>query len=344
MQRVDRPRIAVVGAGYWGPRLVRNLHRAAPDVLAAVCDLDPSKLEALAEDYPNLRTTTSVQSLLEDPAIDAFMLALPPHLHHDIGLAALKAGKHLFVEKPIATDVSRGRDLLNAARRVDRQLMVGLVYCHHPLVERARGLLAAGRLGRPTRVISWRTNLNPRPKHANILWLLAPHDLSIFSRWLGTRPNVVSTAMRRERHPDFEDVADVELVYPENVRATVRLSWLEPDKVRRILVAGDVASLVFDEMHAPPRITLHARGWKDGDPEPAPEPDAWSEYLGEPSELLSLMEPVEPLFLECRHFIECLKTGERPLTGGELALEVTEIIQSIQNAGRDEQRAAAENV
>ncbi|MDP8223878.1 MAG: Gfo/Idh/MocA family oxidoreductase [Candidatus Lernaella stagnicola] len=336
-----RARVAVIGAGYWGPNLIRNLYAVDPDCVSFICDRNQTRLDHLREHYPTLRMTTSIDEVLADADTDAVMLALPPVLHHDTALRALEAGKHLFVEKPLALSVEEAAEVVDAAVRARRQLMVGLVYRFNPMIDRILDVIDAGWLGEITRVYSRRTNLNLREKNSNIIWMLAPHDVSILRHWFGHTPRVESVTAQRIEHEDFEDQAQVRLTVG-GVRADLYMSWLDPVKTRRIVVIGTQGLLVYDETHSATAIKLYRNPTPGRELDyPIDQLEMMVRGLGAPfTAVHGDQTPIEPLAHEVQHFLSCLRTGNAPLTNGREALEVTQVIQTIMERLRGTTHAA----
>ncbi|MBZ0270932.1 Gfo/Idh/MocA family oxidoreductase [bacterium] len=334
MTSLPWPRVAVVGAGYWGPNLVRNLLRIDSGAVAAVCDLDEARLAALRNAFPGVRTTASLNDIVTAPDIDAVMLALPPGLHVETGLRVLAAGKDLFVEKPVALDVEGVFRLTEAARRGGRVFMAGFTYLYNPMINALGERIAAGELGSVRAAHSRRVNLNTRRKHMNVVWALAPHDVAIFQSWFGGEPSGVSGLISRERDARFADVADVGMDFAGGVRTSIRLSWLAPTKTRRLIVVGERRVAVYDETAAAHRVDLYENNaGADADIEALD--GRLLDALGAPVDAIEAAGGMEePLGVECRHFLECVRDRTDPRTGGAEALAVTRTVERLLEAGR----------
>lgn len=340
---VPVPRVAVVGVGYWGPNIVRNLVEIAPNSIAAVCDADPRRLELIDKQYPDLHTTTDYQNILDDPSINAVMLVLPPALHPEMAERALHAGKHLFIEKPLALNYQDACRTVKLADELGLQLMVGLTYCHNTLIQCIGEIIADGRLGALTNIYSWRLNLNEREKHENVIWMLAPHDISIIDRWIDAYPTEVRAKARSVVNPNLEDEVYVEMMYASGLVANFYFSWLEPVKIRRLLVVGEHLVLVYDEINDKYTFSLYTnpqpgRAW----PNDFDEVEGMLGELGPAIDVIDCLEQyVEPLNRECRHFLRCLRTGQRPLTNGKMAMAGVKVVQAIERSAGESARLIA---
>ncbi|MCB9477839.1 MAG: Gfo/Idh/MocA family oxidoreductase [Deltaproteobacteria bacterium] len=323
-----------MGVGYWGPNILRNLTRLAPERVRWVCDADADRLDDIRREY-DIRTTTDLSDLLDDPDTNALMLALPPQLHHSVALRALEAGKHLFVEKPMALSLGQVREVVRVAEERGRLLMVGLTYRYNLAIDQIGAILASGRVGPVREVYSTRTGLNLRSKHANVIWALAPHDVSILAHWFGGVPERVRSKTRCVKHSGIEDVAEIEMDFAGGVSAKIGLSWIDPQKKRHIVVIGARGAVVYDEIAAHDRIDIYSPqalrfDWDGESTVAAPR------IVGTPEQTYELgMQYEEPLLGECRHFLECLDTGRPPLTGGRESVEVTKVIQAILTAANN---------
>jgi len=324
----EATRLAVVGAGYWGPKIIRNLVAIDADCLAWVCDIDQAALDGVKRDHPGIRTTLDFSEILKDPETDAVMLALPPDLHHDFALRALEAGKHLFVEKPMALTTREVREIVRYAGDAGLLLMVGLTYRYNVMIQRIGRVIREGHLGSIRSVFSRRTNLNHRPKHTSVIWSLAPHDVSILQNWFGSGPVELRARAERKRHPKFVDAAQIQLDFENGVSAHLDLSWVEPGKTRRIAVVGSEKTLVYDEISAPFSLYLYENG-EGGAGDSWDAVEALVRYGSPVEEIDEPPNLPEPLSNECRHFLECLASGKTPLTDGRCAIEVTRVIQAI---------------
>jgi len=315
------PTIAVLGCGHWGKNLVRSF--AALGALRAVCDANPAILAGLHEQYPGLKTSMSYSDLLDDPSIQAVVIATPAAHHYPHARQALEAGKDVFVEKPLALEVQEARFLSELADRESRILMVGHVLRYHPGILKLKELVDGGTLGRIQYIYSNRLNLGRFRTEENILWSFAPHDISVILSLLGERPNAVHAHGASYLHPDRPDVTVTTLRFPSGVTGHIFVSWLHPYKEQRLVVVGDRGMAVFDDVAKEHKLTVfnHSVEWVDRIPVPHRvdgRPVPFSEE--------------EPLLAECRHFLDCVTTRRRPLTDGAEGIAVLEVLTACQHS------------
>jgi predicted dehydrogenase len=318
-----RLRVGVVGCGYWGPYLVRNLHDM-PDVdLVGVADRRPERLAYALRTYPTVRPFAD-HSELFDADVDAVVLATPIHTHFALAREALLAGKHVLVEKPLATSVAEAAELVRLAREMDRTLMVGHTFLYNPAVRELRRLVESGELGRIYYADSARLNLGLFQRHSNVVWDLAPHDVSILTYVLGQVPLRVSARGRACIQPDVHDVCYLELIFPDG-SANVHVSWLDPDKVRRLTLVGDRRMAVYNDVSTVEKLRIYDRGVE------APAIDNYGEFelaYRHGQIVIPHLQWREPLRLECEHFAQCVRTGARPLSDGEQGLAVVAVLEA----------------
>ena len=317
MSRITRPGgVAVIGTGYWGRNLVRNF--ASLGALAAICDREPATAGPLSEQHGV--PARVFDDVLDDPAIVALAIAAPAAQHHRLASAALKAGKHVFVEKPLALEVSEAEELCELAGTHGRTLMVGHLLQYHPAFLRLKGLVADGELGRMQYIYSNRLNLGRIRREEDILWSFAPHDISMILSVVPVEPDHVWAVGANYLHESIADVTTTHLSFPTGVRAHVFVSWLHPFKEQKLVVVGDRGMAVFDDSQPwESKVVLyrHRIDWREGVPaavKAAPEPVS--------------LEPAEPLELECRHFLDCIATGERPRTDGAEGVRVLRVLRA----------------
>jgi len=319
------PRIAVVGLGYWGPNLVRNLHELPDAELAAVCDARPEALEAIGRRYPAVRMTTSYDEIVADPAIDAVALATPVSTHHPLALAALEAGKHVFIEKPLAASSDEARELLEVAEERDLILMPGHTFLYSPPVNTIRDLIASGDIGDVYFISTSRVNLGLHQADVSVAWDLGPHDFSILRYWLGETPRHVSAMSRSCVIPNIPDVAFINLEFPSGTIAHVELSWLAPSKLRRTTIVGSRKMIVYDDTSNEP-VRVFDSGVN------LPNPETFGEYqlTYRTGDIVSPhVAAAEPLYLELGDFCAAIRTGQEPRSSAEIGLDVVRIIESV---------------
>jgi len=317
-------RVGVVGCGYWGPYLVRNLHDM-PDVdLVGVADRRPERLAYVLSAYPSVRAFPDHTELLA-AGVDAVVLATPIETHHPLAREALLAGKHVLVEKPLAAGVAEAEELVRLAEAAGRTLMVGHTFLYNPAVRELRRLVEAGELGRIYYADSARLNLGLFQRHSNVLWDLAPHDVSILAYVLGGAPVAVSARGSACIRPDVHDVCYLELLFADGSSANAHVSWLHPDKVRRLTLVGDRRMAVYDDMSTVEKLRVYDRGVE------LPAIDNYGEFevaYRHGQIVIPHIQWREPLRVECEHFVHCVRTGARPLSDGAQGLAVVAALEA----------------
>jgi len=320
----DTLHVAVVGLGYWGPNLVRVLHELDGVEVAAVCDVDGGALERIGRRYPAVRRTTSFDALIADDEVDALLIATPISTHFDLALAALEAGKHVFVEKPMAGSVEQGEALIAAADAKGLTLMPGHTFLYSPPVNMVRELMQTGELGDIFFISTSRVNLGLHQSDASVIWDLGPHDFSILRYWLEEMPLRVSAMSRGCVIPDTPDVAFISLEFPSGTLAQVELSWLAPSKLRRTAVVGSEKMVVYDDM-SPEPVRIFDSGVV------APTPATFGEYrmTYRVGDIVSpRVDPVEPLSLQLADFCTSIQTARVPRSSSAIGLDVLRMIEA----------------
>ena len=326
--RTKPVRVAVVGVGYWGPNLVRNLIEYDGAEVAYVCDRDPAALARVARRYPSLRTTTALDLVLGDDGVDAIAIATPVSTHHRLAGDALRAGKHVLVEKPLAASVAEAVDLIELARQRGLVLMPGHTFLYSPPVNLVCDYIAAGELGEILFVSTSRVNLGIHQPDVSVVWDLGPHDFSILRYWLGEPPTTVNAISRGCVLPSVPDIAFVNLEFPSGTIAHVELSWLAPSKLRRTTVVGSRKMVVYDDTSTEP-VRLFDSGVALRDPQ------SFGEYrltYRTGSIVSPRVEPVEPLLLEVGDFVRSVGTGCTPRSDPDLGLDVVLTIEAAQRS------------
>jgi len=315
-------RVAVVGAGYWGPNLIRNFSEAPGGDVVAVADLSADRLVAIRKRFPAVRTVTDHRLLFADPAIDAVCLATPISTHRLLAEEAFAAGKHVFVEKPLAGSVADAEAIVRAASRAGRTLMVGHTFVYNPAVVTVRALLAAGALGPVQYIDSQRVNLGLHQFDFNVLWDLGPHDVSIVLYWLAEEPDWVQCTGGCFIQPGIEDVAFLTMGFPSGAIAHAHLSWLAPSKLRTMTVVGARKMAVYDDVQAVEKVKVYDHGVDSLSPD-----ELRRSYRA--GDIHSPRVPVtEALQIEVRHFIDCVRTGAVPRSDGEAGLRVVRALDA----------------
>ncbi len=319
--------VAVVGCGYWGRNLVRVFHEIG--ALAAVSDSDAELASEFADRYSV--PARDFDQLLDDPDVAAVAIAAPAAVHATLAGRALRAGKHVFVEKPIALRTTDAEELVALAAEGGRVLMVGHLLQYHPAYLALRELIGDGRLGRLQYVYSNRLNLGKIRREENVFWSFAPHDISMILALTGEMPSAVTATGASYLHSVIADVTNTYMSFPSGVNAHIFVSWLHPYKDQRLVVVGSEGMAVFDDTRdwsEKLRLYAHRIGWRDG----APEPERAD------VELLELDE-AEPLKLECEHFVECVAEGKTPRTDGHEGLRVLRVLEAAEGALQQERGA-----
>jgi predicted dehydrogenase len=325
----DKINIAVVGSGYWGPNLIRNVSNLPDAVLHTVCDLNPKALATNTQRYPGVKTTPNFAEVLTDPEVDGVVLATPAHLHAKMGKQALEAGKHLLVEKPLALHAADAWELVELAQANNLRLMVGHVFKFNPAVIALRDLVLRGELGRVLYLYSARLNLGIVRDDLNAMWNLAPHDFSIINYVIGKAPVKVSARGFKLLGRKLEDVAFVTLEYPAGEVAHIHVSWLDPGKVRRMTVVGESKMAVYDDV-SDERLRIYDRGVM-----PDKLPDGFGEFklITRGGDItIPKLDTTEPLRAECAHFVHCIRTGETPISDGIDGYTVVQMLEAAQRS------------
>lgn len=317
----NRPRVAVIGAGYWGINHVRNFYEL--DALGMVCDTSEPSLARIAEMFPNARIEKTFNAALDDKAINGVVIATPAETHYRLARAALEAGKDVLVEKPLTLDVSEGEQLVKLANDRNAILMVGHLLEYHGAALRLRQLIASGELGELRYIYSNRLNLGKVRREENILWSFAPHDIAIILRLVGERPDSVAATGGAYLQPRIADVTVTNLEFPTGVRAHIFVSWLHPYKEQRLVVVGSKRMAVFDDVRKEDKLVVYDQGVEFVNGEPVARKSAG---VAEP------LEPSEPLRLQSLQFLKSIETRERPITDGESGLRVLRVLDAAERS------------
>ena len=321
-------RIAVVGLGYWGPNLVRNLWEVESTDIVAVCDQRRSAVDAIRRRYPAVRGTVRLEEVLADPAIEAVAIATPVSTHFELAAAALKAGKHVFVEKPLAGSSAESEHLVRLASKLGLVLMPGHTFLYSPPVATIERMIRSGELGDVYFISTSRVNLGLHQTDVSVVWDLGPHDFSILHYWLGEAPHAVSAMSRGCIIPGTPDVAFVNLEFQSQAIAHVELSWLAPSKLRRTTIVGSRKMVVYDDMSNEP-VRVFDSGVE------LPDPESFGEYrlTYRTGDIVSPnIAAAEPLGLEMQDFSAAIRTGEPPRSSSTLGLSVVRVIEAVERS------------
>jgi len=327
--------IGVVGAGYWGPNLIRNFNSLPEFELKYICDIDENRLQHMKNLYHEVETVKDYEILLKDDNLDAIVVATPVFLHHEFAIKSLEAGKHTFIEKPMASSVEQCRDLLKIAQQKSLALMVGHTFVYTSAVKKIKEIVDSGELGDLYYISSRRLNLGLFQKDINVAWDLAPHDISIILYIIGQSPVSVNCQGSAHIAEGIEDVTNMSLTFPNGGFGTIHSSWLDPNKVRMMTFVGSKKMVVYDDNEPLEKIKVF-----DKRVEVPPHYDTFAEfhYSYHYGDMYSpYLKQVEPLKLECQQFFNYIKNGERPESSGWEGLKVIQILEasseSLKNDG-----------
>jgi predicted dehydrogenase len=329
-----RLRFGVIGYGYWGPQLVRNLDQLQLGAVTHIADLSPERQQVARLERPMTRVTGSFDEVLRSD-VDAIAIATPIRTHHELARAALERGKHVLVEKPLTASTAEAEDLVALSQRLGLTLMVGHTYMYNPAVEELRRLIQDGALGRVYYIDAVRVNLGIFRQDHNVMWDLAPHDLSILNHVLDMYPLSVSAHGGAYVRRDVHDIVYLTLRYPGELLAHVQVSWLNPAKVRRFTIVGDQRMVVYDDVEPTEKIRIYDRG-VDAPAHTSNFGDFQLSYR-----YGNIVSPyirwAEPLALQCRHFAESIMESKPPRSDGRNGLSVVRILEaaeaSLQSGG-----------
>lgn len=325
--------LAAVGYGYWGPNVVRNFSEMPNCRLKLACDLDASKLEKLQQRYPSVAVTRSFGDVIEDPEIDGVYIATPVSTHFELAEAALRAGKHVLIEKPLAANVDESERLCRLAEQLGLILMVGHTFVYSPPVVLIKEMLDRGDLGDLYYIDSSRVNLGLFQKDVSVLWDLGPHDLSILLFWLGGMPLSVAAEGRSYVQDGLEDVAFLQLEFPDRVLAQVHVSWLAPSKLRRTTLVGSKQMVLYDDTEPVEKVKVFDRGI-----EKVRNPESFGEFqlTYRSGNIVSpKIDNAEPLLLECQDFVHSIESRKEPASSGRFGLKVITVVEAAQKSLRN---------
>jgi UDP-2-acetamido-3-amino-2,3-dideoxy-glucuronate N-acetyltransferase len=318
--------LGIIGAGNWGINLVRNFSKILGTNSVSVCDLEESRLSSIESEYMGIKTHRKLDEIIAIGQIKAVVIATPAETHYEIAKKALLAGKHVFVEKPLALEIKEGEELIEIAEKNRLILMVDHLLVYHPVVCEIKKLIDNGALGRIYYLYSQRLNLGVIRSKENVLWSLGPHDISVFLYLLNDFPVRIETSggIYVQETQKIEDAVFLHLNFPSGVDAHAHLSWLDPHKVRRLTVVGDKKMIVFDDMEPRNKLAIFDKGVE------------WTEKEGISVRYGDIYLPSiplnEPLKAACEHFIHCVEKGKRPKSDGNSGLEVLKVLKKAQES------------
>ncbi len=325
-ERHRKVRVGVAGLGYWGPNLARNLSQLPGCELAWLCDASEKARERARLSFPRARVSGRVEDLFEDPELDAVVIATPVPTHAELAVAALGAGKHCFVEKPLATSAAEAERASAAAQAAGRILMVGHLLEYHPAVSRLKEFISGGELGELYYLYGNRQNLGKLRADENALWSLGAHDVSVALHLIGEEPQECLAQGACYVREGVQDVVFCTLRFPSGILAHLQLSWLDPHKERRITVVGSRRMATFDDMLLEGKLTLYDKGFDE-------DTRSWGEYIARSGDIYSPRIPNdEPLRLECEHFLQSIREGTPPRTDGASGVRVVRVLEKLQRS------------
>ena len=324
-------KVGVIGLGYWGPKLARNFHELPDARLEWVCDLRQPRLDHVTNLYPGVRATPDYREVLAS-GVEAVCIATPVRSHYHLAMEALHAGKHVLVEKPLAACVRQAEEIIAEGDRQGRSVMVGHTFVYNPAVVAMKEIVASGQLGQIYYISATRVNLGLFQPDINVAWDLAPHDISILLYVLGMEP--VSASARGgvyvQQKKGLHDVAYLSLYFPNGLLADIRVSWLDPCKIRTYTVVGSEKMLVYDDVAPEDKIVIYDKGV-----EAPPYSDTEEEFHLSYRTGEAVPYPLkwtEPLQVECQHFLDCIRQGSEPRSSGRVGLQVIRVLEAAQGS------------
>ncbi|MDQ6835405.1 MAG: Gfo/Idh/MocA family oxidoreductase [Actinomycetota bacterium] len=328
-------RVGVAGLGYWGPNLARNFAAVPGCELAWCCDSSEQARARVGAAFPGARLTADLGDLLADPQLDAVVLATPVPTHADLACEVLRAGKHCFVEKPLALSVADAQRAVAAAAQSGRILMVGHLLEYHPGVQKLKDLTDSGDLGQIYYIYGNRLNLGKLRADENALWSLGAHDVSVVLYLAGEEPTEIVAHGEAYVRDGVEDVVFCFLRFASGLAAHLHLSWLDPHKERRFTVVGSRQMATFDDMELERKLTVYDKGFDQ-------DARSYGEYITRSGDTFSpRVANVEPLRIECEHFVQCIRSGTAPRSDGASGLRVVRVLEALEASLRSSRREAA---
>jgi predicted dehydrogenase len=327
--------ISVVGCGYWGPNLIRNFNALSECTVTSIFDINLERLNYLSELYPSIKNTTNYDDIINDNGVDAVAIATPVSLHYKYAKKSLFANKHTFIEKPMATSVAECKELIDIAKKNKVTLMVGHTFVYTSAVHKIKKIVDDGDIGEILYIASRRLNLGLFQKDINVVWDLAPHDISIILHIMKHEPVSVNCQGKGHTNPQIEDVSSMTLDFENGGFAIIHSSWLDPNKIREMTIVGSKRMIVYNDNEPLEKIKIY-----DKSVEVPPHYDTFAEfqYSYHYGDMYSpYLKQEEPLKVECQHFINCASSGKIPLSSGLDGLHVVQILEaaseSLKNGG-----------
>jgi len=322
--------VAIIGAGYWGPNLIRNFDAAEGCRIVWVCDQKEGRRLYVRERFPNLSVTDDFESVLKDERVDAVVIATPVSTHRHVGLCALQAGKHVWIEKPLAASASSATALVTEAEARGLILATDHLFVYNPAISKAKDIITLGEIGKLCYAESGRVNMGPPASEVDVIWDLATHDLAISYYLWGRKPMEIVAYGRRFQHPKLLDMAFIHAHFEDGSTAVHHVSWLCPEKTRRYFVAGKKGSLMFDDTRAEKKLRFIDQGI---DSRIGAKDDEVKDLFYKPGEVsFPALDPVEPLRAASEHFLDCIRKGRRPRADGKAGLAVVEMLEAAERS------------
>jgi len=320
--------IAVVGIGSWGKNLVRNFNELKESNLSLCSDLNGDKLKIIKDLYPKVKTTKDFDSFLLDQRIDAVAISTPASTHFELAKKALLKDKHVFIEKPMTLKVADSEELIEIAEKRNKKIMVGHLMLFHPAIRKLKEIISERELGDIYYIYSQRVNLGIVRKDESALWSFAPHDLSVISYLLEQEPETVSARGESYLQDKIEDVVFMNLHFKDKKMAQLHLSWLDPNKLRRMTIVGSKKMVVFDDVESSEKLKIYDKGVNQVDY------NSYGDYItlrfGDIN--IPRIDMAEPLKIECQHFLDCIIKNKKPLSDGYSGLRVIKILEAAQES------------
>jgi predicted dehydrogenase len=324
----------VIGCGYWGPNLIRNFTHLKDSEVRFCADLEQSRLDHMKSLYPQLEVAQDYRTLLQRDELNAIVVATPPDTHHQITMEALAAGKHVFVEKPLAVTGTECAEMVARAQEMGLVLLTGHTFVYTAAVNKVKEVIESGELGDILYISTTRVNLGLFQENINVIWDLAPHDVSILNYILDSMPEQVSAIGHSYIQRDVEDVAFLTFRFPRSVMAHIHVSWLNPNKIRKTTVVGSKKMLVYDDVSPLEKIRIYDKGVNI-----QPHYDTFGEFqlsyrFGDI--FIPKLDDSEPLKVECQHFIDCVENNATPRSSGLHGYEVVRVLETAMESIRQD--------
>jgi len=320
-------KVALLGYGYWGPNLARCLNESWSAEFSYIIDLSEANRNKAKSRYPNALVSDDLNLPLGDPDLQGIFIATPAKTHYELAKLALSAGKDVFVEKPLALSLAEGEELVELARKNNRILMVGHLMLYHPAVERIKEMVKGGEIGNPYYFFSQRLNLGKVRSDENVLWSLAPHDISILLYIFDEMPSSARAHGGCFLQEKIEDIVFLHLDFPSGIMADIQVSWLAPHKIRKTLIVGERKMLIFDDVEPFEKLKVYEHSI---DIKPNAIVSTFTPRYGNIHS--PALPSTEPLRVECEEFIRCIQTRDKPQTDGEEGLKVLKVLESAQRS------------